>query len=118
MLTLNLKRLFKARSIKKPYTYLVKNGFTRFTAHKIANNKGKSIFLAHIERLCLILKCTPNDLFEYTPGSDNRADEPLNILKKQNEYEDISTLITDLPLNKVNEIAQIIKEKKKEFKKI
>ena len=74
MLTLNLSRIFKARAIEQPYKFLVTNGFVPFIAHKYKNSKVTQIRVDHIEKLCIALNCTPNDLFEWFPDNllDNR----------------------------------------------
>lgn len=35
---------------------------------KMVNNETKSIRYENIETMCLLLECTPNDLFEITEG--------------------------------------------------
>ncbi len=73
MLTLNLTPIFKARNIVKPYSFLIKAGFTAHTATDIANGQKTAYSLAHIELLCRALYCTPNDLFLWKETKD----EPL-----------------------------------------
>ncbi|WP_050637864.1 helix-turn-helix domain-containing protein [Candidatus Stoquefichus sp. SB1] len=45
------------------YTLIYKHDINARTIHNIKNNKGISTYT--IERLCKILKCTPNDIFEF-----------------------------------------------------
>lgn len=67
MLTLNIIPILKARGIEKPYSYLVQSGFTPYTATTIVNKDKKAIRLNHIEKLCVLLNCTPNDILQWTP---------------------------------------------------
>ena len=43
MLSLNLTPIFNARGITKPYTFLVKAGFTPHSANGIINSKTKIV---------------------------------------------------------------------------
>lgn len=39
----------------------------RHTLNNIYKGNIKSIKLEHLDKLCYVLNCTPNDLFRYTP---------------------------------------------------
>ena len=69
MLTFNFSRIFKARGIDKPFSYLVKVGYSDNFATRIVNNRIKRLDLADLEKLCELLQCTPNDLLEWIPES-------------------------------------------------
>ena len=86
MLQLNLKRIFKARGIEQPYKFLAQNGFVPFTAHKYKNGKVEHMRLDHIEKLCTVLNCTPNDIFEI----------------------EITKLLSKMSLEKLEEIEKLI----------
>ena len=46
---------------------LEKQGKTKYWLYKqLVNNETKSIRYENIETMCLLLNCTPNDLFEIT----------------------------------------------------
>lgn len=115
MLALNLKPVFKARSIERPYTFLVKAGFPAHTATLLLNGKRATFRLAHIERLCEILNCTPNELLVWTPKKDVKlADShPLTRLRKQNIDNNWQDTLKTMPLDQLNEIAAIISKHKK-----
>lgn len=120
MLTFNLHAIFEARGIKNPFSYLIKAGFANHTAHNILNNKTQSIKLSHIESICILLNCTPNDLILFTPKPKQTLDNnhPLNQLKKKDKNYNWHETIKNIPLTEldviVNNINQISKEKKKE----
>lgn len=112
MLQLNLKRIFKARGIEQPYKFLVKNGFVPFTAHKYKNGNVEHMRLDHIERLCVLFNCTPNDIFEWTPADllDDRPDHPLQRIRKREKKIEINKLLSQMSLEKLEEIEKLIAE--------
>ena len=83
MLTLNLTPIFKARSIQRPYSFLVKAGISHKTANTIINGTTRTFRLDHIELLCNLLICEPNDLLLWVPDKTKAypPDHPLNKLK-------------------------------------
>jgi DNA-binding Xre family transcriptional regulator len=68
MLKINVRKVMEARGIFTPYKFMVKNGFTPTTATKISNGDVEYLRLEYIERLCTLLNCLPNDLFDWTPN--------------------------------------------------
>ena len=116
MLKLNIERLFTIRGISKPISFLTKNGFSYTTAHRLV--KGEMIRYDNdiIEKLCISLNCTPNDLFEWQPKKDaegHRAAELSKLIRK-NESIDLSRLAKTLSIERVEEIANaFLTEEKK-----
>ena len=112
MLYFNLAPIFKARQIDKPYTFLVKAGISPNTASRIVGNQMDSIRLSHIDLLCRILYCQPNDILAYrtNPSTPLPEKHPLLALIPTAEIEDWSQHIRTLPLEKLKEISKIIKE--------
>ena len=110
MLTLNLQPIFKARGINKPYSYLVSSGFASYTAHNLLNAKTVTFRLSHIDKLCSILNCTPNDLLAWTPNPKQKLDgtHPLTRLKNQNTDLNWQDTIKTIPLDQLSEIVKII----------
>ena len=84
MLMLNLKPILAARGIERPYSFLVKSGFTPSAAHKLLHSKTSTFRLIHVEKLCTLLNCTPNDLLLWVSNRDEIVNEshPLISLKK------------------------------------
>lgn len=74
MLFLNLKPILAARGIERPYSFLVKAGFTPPTAHNLLHSNTSTFRLKHIEKLCLILNCTPSDLLLWKKNSNEIVD--------------------------------------------
>lgn len=118
MLKLNLTGIFKARNITKPYSYLVKAGFSPNVATRIANNQVDSMQFRHIELLCFILNCEPNDLFSWTPDTKISVSEnhSLNKLKKASDADSLN-LIAQLSYKQLLKLSEKIEDIKKETEK-
>ena len=114
MLYFNLARLLKMRGIDKPYAFLVKNGFVSQTATNLANNRIGHISAAQMEKLCLLLHCTPNDLFDWQDDKNSFVPEnhPLKSLAKDKTAPPISRMVEDLPAEKFDRLAELIQELK------
>ena len=113
MLVLNLRPIFTARGIDRPYTFLVKSGFTAHSANVILN-KPKEIKIHYIELLCLKLNCEPSDLFLWIPDKNNPISEnhPLRTLAGNAEIH--SDALLNLPYKQLKEINLKISTEQKE----
>lgn len=65
MIKLDVLRLLKERNHTKYWLYK-QLGMSYQNFSKMVNNETKSIRYENIETLCLLLNCTPNDLFVIT----------------------------------------------------
>jgi len=111
-LILNIQHVCAIRNIDRPFTFLRKNGFTHNTATQLANNQVIAINIAHIEKLCLIFNCTPNDLFDYKPNQPVEKNNPLTPLIKNTQPVNFNDLVRNLPLDKLKEIEEEIRKRK------
>ena len=73
MVRLNVKNLLKEKKKTKYWLFNMLNNigtisYTNF--NNLVENKTGSIKYSNIEKLCKILDCTPNDLFEITGEND------------------------------------------------
>lgn len=90
------------------------NGFTRASAVSVYNFYAKNIKVRNLEKLCRMLNCTPNDLFEW---HENEGEEPLpethalNALRREKTTE-INNLMKDIPLEKLGDVEEFLKELK------
>lgn len=111
MLTLHLKPVFAARSIDKPYSFLVKAGLSPHSAHKILNSSSRVFRLDHIETLCRILHCTPNELLAWTNNPDDTIDahHPLQQLRPSSADPDYQTVFRNAPLSELKELASALR---------
>lgn len=111
MLNLNLKRMMNMRGIDRIYTLLLSNGFSHSTASKIHHNKLSNIKISQIGKLCVLLNCTPNDLFDWQPDAKNPLPEKhaLNALVKEEISLDFKKLLKDIPIEKMGEVENLLK---------
>lgn len=65
MVKLDVLRLLEQKGKKKYWLYK-QLGMSYQNFSKMVNNETKSIRYENIETLCLLLNCTPNDLFRFT----------------------------------------------------
>ena len=64
MLRLDVLKLLESRG-KSKYWLNKQLGMSYHNFHKMIHNQTNSISYRNIEALCIILKVTPNELFEY-----------------------------------------------------
>jgi DNA-binding Xre family transcriptional regulator len=114
MLRYNIKRVLVLRGIERPHSFLMKNGFASQTARNFMTNNVVHIKPAQIERLCVLLHCTPNDLYEWQPNASAPVAEnhPLKELKREKPAQSFSQMVKDLPVEKMSELESIINELK------
>ena len=112
MLTFNFSRIFKARGIDKPFSYLVKVGYSDNFATRIVNNRIKRLDLTDLEKLCELLQCTPNDLLEWIPESKDKINNnhPLISIKRSDKVIQLTQILNSVPLDKLSEIESVIKK--------
>ncbi|MES2513480.1 MAG: helix-turn-helix transcriptional regulator [Bacteroidota bacterium] len=110
MLSLNLRPVLVARGIDKPHAFLVRSGIHSSAAHNLLNDFTPNFKLAHIDRLCSILSCTPNDLLVWTPNPGEKLtdEHPLTGLKKQSTDLNWQNTIKTIPLNQLAQIVKLI----------
>jgi DNA-binding Xre family transcriptional regulator len=112
MLKLNIQRILAGRAIERPFTYLVKQGFSKNFAFRLNAGKMRQVKLSDIEKLCVMFHCTPNELLEWIPAEKaNTANHPLRDLIRINSNVDIRAVLNALPYDKLDEMAKLISEK-------
>ena len=114
MLFLNVKRILDMRGISRPFTYLLNNGFIRSTAQRFIRGEVEQIRLDHLEQLCLLLNCSPNDLLGWRPNNNTKVSEnhPLQALAAPKSAPPISELVKDIPVDKLDKIAELLNQLK------
>lgn len=111
MLRLNLTPLFRLRSIKRPYSYMMKLGFSHDVAKRLSRNEPTGIQLRHMAKLCEALYCTPNDLLEYSEEAGHlSAQHPLRGLGKDRFKATGLLALNQLPLEKVQELQAYLQK--------
>jgi DNA-binding Xre family transcriptional regulator len=114
MLFINLKRLFELRGIDKPYTFLRKNGFVAQTASSWSRGEVGYIRPKQLEKLCVALNCTPNDLFEWRadPKTVLPDTHALRTIIRDPAPKPISDMIRDVPVEKLAQLSEMIEDLK------
>jgi len=112
MISYNFDRIFKARGVERPFTYLQQAGFSDNFATKIKNNKIAVLRLKELEKLCILLRCTPNDFYEWVPEKNINVDKehPITKIRKSDKVIDLTKTLHSIPLDKLDDIEQLIKE--------
>lgn len=112
MLTFNFTRIFKARGIDKPFTYLVKRGYSDNFATRIVNNRIERLNLKDVELLCEMLHCTPNDLLQWIPSNNHSTitNHPLMSLQRTEKVIHLTQILSSVPLDRLAEIETMIKK--------
>jgi len=100
------------RGIQKPWVFFFNNGFTRATSNNFYSGKVRELNVEHIEKLCLLLNCTPSDLFEWEPSANTSAGEnhALRSLVREKSAPTIAEIVKDLPIEKMEEIGELLKQ--------
>lgn len=114
MLTINAGRIFKMRGLSGHLIRLVRAKITRRTAHGFLDGSAKTVKLKHLEKMCLLLNCTPNDLFDWKPDEESNPPESHSLysLRKNVEIKNFSEKLKDVPIEKLKEINQFIEDMK------
>ena len=114
MLYLNLKRVLRLRGIEKPNKFIVNLGFAPATARNLLRNKIWRMDFEHLERFCLALNCTPNDLLQWIPPENRAGAETQALIKlKRDDKEDLSKLLGSLPMEKFEQVKEILQQELK-----
>ena len=110
MLYFNLTRLLKLRGVERPYSWLVQNGFVPQTAVRWSKNEIGYVRPAQMERLCLLLNCTPNDLFDWRKDGKTAVHDThaLRTLTKPPPDTSVQSALRDLPLAKLEKLGEIL----------
>lgn len=110
MFILNVKRIMSLRGIEKHYKFLLNLGFTPATANLLLSSTAQRVTLEYLERLCLALNCTPNDLIEWKAGNAQAVAEThsINSLKKKN----LDVMLSEVPVYKFEQMADILQDLK------
>ncbi len=90
-------------------SWLVANGFVPQTVHSWLNYQ-----LGYIKRLCLLLNCTPNDLFDWREDGKTVVHDTHALRTLIKQKNDIQTTLRELPLDKLEKLGEMLAELKSE----
>lgn len=110
MLKFNVKKMFALRGIDKMTGFLVKLGMTYPTASKFLKSKSQFVKIKDIEKLCVALNCTPNDLFEWKADGETILPDghSLNALSKSEKTKNLQEMVKDVPSDKLALIENLL----------
>ncbi len=119
MLYFDVEAVMKARQIERPHSFLVKAGFSPHSATSLLNAEIRSLRLDHIEIVCELLHCEPNDLIVFKPNSAQKLQKnhPLNKFILKEEDVDWQEAIKTVPINKLKDMAKFLNSSDKEEEK-
>ncbi|MDZ4823640.1 MAG: helix-turn-helix transcriptional regulator [Flavobacteriales bacterium] len=85
MLEFQIRPLFEALGLRHPYKLARRMKLSPSIFKRIITSKQHRIHLHYIEQLCTLLRCTPNDLFAWTPNDkgEDRPENPLQAIRKK-----------------------------------
>jgi DNA-binding Xre family transcriptional regulator len=112
MLIFNPKRILMLRGIDKMFNYLHNHGFIRSTASYLLDGTASHLKIEHIGKLCVILNCTPNDLFEWRTDSNTVLPEnhALHaIMKEPQKALNLKKMLEDIPVERLAEVESLLK---------
>ena len=89
MIQLRIKELMAQRGVKSRLSAMTKAGISQAVAQKYLGGSKQWILLEHVGILCLLLRCTPNDLFEWTPDTpaDDYPENPLQAIRQKPSFD-------------------------------
>ncbi|GHN01160.1 hypothetical protein WSM22_26490 [Cytophagales bacterium WSM2-2] len=110
MLKLNVNRILEIKGIENPGSFLMKNGFSRHTAYRLLNNSVRIINYGNLEKLCLLLNCTTNDLFFWEDNTKGKIykDHVMNKLTHPQTDPTVSARIREMLLHKPDAVRNFI----------
>ena len=115
MLKFNVKRMFAVRGIEKTTGFLVKLGMSYPRASRYLKLRTGTFKVRDVEKLCLALNCTPNELFEWQPDANTVLPEAhsLNALTRDSKAQNLQEMVKDVPADKLALIERFLNELKK-----
>lgn len=75
---LKLKELLEVNN-KSVYWLKTKTNISHATIYKMVNNQTTIIAFKNLEKICKVLNCTPNDVFDFTDKGEMIDNENSNI---------------------------------------
>lgn len=117
MLKYNIKNLMKLRGVVHPTAYLMKNGFSKGVAERIGGEKMTGISPWQVERLCVVLRCLPSDLFCWSADKGEEATESHPLWKiREKGVGSVMDVGKGIAAEKMGEFLEKVKEVEEDFK--
>ena len=115
MLKLNIARVLHLRGIYDTSEYLRGLGFSKNKANRLSRDVKENFDRYDLERICIDLNCTPNDLLEWHPSEKTKAgpDHALRTLERQTAAVGVVDLVQNLPAEELEAVERFILERAK-----
>lgn len=112
MIQFRVRYLLEAKGISNPYNFLIKIGYTPNVATRLLNGKAAQLKLIHVNRFCMALNCTPNDMLAWRPtGKEVVApNHQLQALARKDTSYNLIGHLNRLTLNEIKEVENLITE--------
>lgn len=110
MLNLNLERIFSERGIQDAAKELMKLGISQPSVHRLLKKGVASINLEHLDKICYLLNCTPNDLLSWQPSAAQKTNttHALNELKHDASQKPVAEILRGISIAQLNQLRQIL----------
>jgi Cro/C1-type HTH DNA-binding domain len=110
--TTNLRTL----GVENPLQYLVCSGIPYHTVSRLFSGRMEHLTFKIMEKLCVICKCTPNELFAWSEDEGNKlpADHPLHKLKREQVGPTPIERVKNLSPEKLKKLREMLNELEKE----
>ncbi len=88
----------------------MKAGGTPHSANNLLNNKIRNIRFDHLEKICILLNCTPNDLMAWQENAHTilHNNHPLKQMQHKPEEDNLYHTLRGLPLQELKHIAGLV----------
>lgn len=112
MLQLNVLELLAGRGITNPQRYLIKQGIPYYTVSRLVTNKSRNISFDALEQLCLVCKCTPDELFVWVADEATAGTEPVALekLKPKPKLPTAAERLRNLSAEQVQKLQEFMDE--------
>ncbi len=109
MLLFNLNRVVAIKGEKKSKAAILEAGVPYQTYLRMMKNKASFVTADILERLCLALKCTPNDLYQWIPSANAPENHPLEAMKY--EGPDLHTKLASMSVAEIDALRKLMEGK-------
>ena len=113
-LRFDLHRMLKARNIIHPVAYLQKIGFSSSTAVNYMNHRVDGVKWAHLQKFCIALNCTPNDLFTWVADEGTLAEKHELLTLKRTPVETLQDKLLTVSPRKLEQIRKLMESEDEE----
>ncbi|RYZ54198.1 MAG: XRE family transcriptional regulator [Sphingobacteriales bacterium] len=103
MLLFDLSFILAERGINNPVSYLQQAGFPPHTAARLVEDSRYRVTFDQLEKLCLMLHCTPNELLKWDAPRHSQVPQshPLQKLCRPQE-KSLAARLLKLPVDKLS----------------